>query len=497
MRAAETPHRSKTLRVVFTAAEADPFVKVGGLGDVAGSVPVQLQKISQLDGKKIQIDIRLVLPYYPIISPRFREQKPIAEFTIPTRKIQQNTKVYSTKFNNVIVYLIEGKPISRSNSVYSRDSKVDGDKFVFFSLACLQLIEILDFKPHILHANDWHTALTIYAQSLNRSQKSNSSHPATLITLHNLPFMGVGAESSLKKYGIPPSKHPDLPEWSRQLPLPMGLSTADAIVAVSPTYAREIQTEAFGCGLENFLGKNQSKIFGIINGLDYHTWNPEIDPCIEKNYSSQKIEFRSENKAALQAEFDLPCDKETPLLILISRMDIQKGIDLAVESLKRIASLNWQAIFLGSGDPVLETQVLELEKLFPSRFRAALRFDSSLSHRMYAGGDILLMPSRYEPCGLSQLIAMRYGCIPVARATGGLVDTIQVSPKKEQTGYLFPSSTPASMVKELEAVLRDIKSPFKWKAMQRRAMSKDFSWDNSAIEYARLYLDLINNIKRS
>ncbi len=496
MRAADTPHRSKILRVVFTAAEADPFVKVGGLGDVAGSLPAQLQKTSQLDGKKIHIDIRLVLPYHLLISPRFREQKPVAEFTIPTRKTQLQARVFYTKFNNINVYLIDGKPISKSNSVYSRDSKVDGDKFAFFSLACLKLIEILDFKPHILHANDWHTALTIYAQSLNRSQKSNSNYPATLITLHNLPFMGTGTENSLKKYGIPPSKHQDLPEWSRQLPLPMGLSTADAIVAVSPTYAREIQTEAFGCGLENFLSKNQSKIFGIINGLDYHTWNPEIDPCIEKNYSSQKIEFRSENKAALQVEFNLPGDKETPLLVLISRMDIQKGIDLAVDSLERIADLNWQAIFLGSGDPVLENRVLEMEKLFPLRFRAALRFDSSLSHRMYAGGDILLMPSRYEPCGLSQLIAMRYGCIPVARATGGLVDTIQTLPKKERTGYLFPFSTPASMATELEAALRDIKSPVKWKALQRRAMGKDFSWDNSAMEYARLYLDLFNNKKR-
>lgn len=479
------------LRVVFTAAEADPFVKVGGLGDVAGTLPLYLSRIESIEGKKVKFDIRLIIPYHKAIADQYRAQKPIATFHIPTLKSNIQAVVYSTKLNDVIVYLVDGKPITKTESVYSRDSKLDGEKFTFFSLACLKLIDELELAPDILHANDWHTALVLYAQSREISAQPKKSVPSKVITLHNLPFMGAGAEKSLKKYSIPLSENPDLPDWARGIPLPMGLASADAIVAVSSTYAKEIQTEAFGCGLEKFLQKNAERITGIINGLDYETWNPVNDEYIQKKFSINSIPDRRENKKALQLEFHLPCDEKAPLLILISRLDIQKGIDLAIEAIKLLEHKKWQAIFLGSGDPILERKVLELQDAFPSNFRAAIRFDTSLSHRMYAGGDILLMPSRYEPCGLAQMIAMRYGCIPIARATGGLVDTIQYSPKSRQTGYLFSGTTPGSMVKILDEALRDFNEKKRWKSIQKRAMSVDFSWTGSAMKYALLYRDLI------
>lgn len=492
MKRKQTKKEPNRLLVIFMAAEADPFIKVGGLGDVAGSLPVYLRQIDCIDGEKAAFDIRLIIPYHSGISGKYKKEKPVAEFWISKNKSRAKATVYRTVIHNLTVYLIDGKVISSTKSVYSRDPKIDGKKFTFFSLACLHLIERLGLKPDILHANDWHTALTLHLHAIAVTNTSEGKKTGRVLSLHNLPFMGAGSEEGMNEYLVPPSLSPDLPEWARTIPLPMGLSAADIIVAVSPNYAREIQTKEFGCGLQGYLKKNKSKLHGIINGLDYDVWNPEKDIHLRQKYSWESLELRSENKNSLQAEFNLPCNESVPLFILISRMDLQKGIDLAMESIREIGSQDWQAIFLGSGDPDLEHKVLALQKEYPMQFRAAIRFDSSLSHRMYAGGDMLLMPSRYEPCGLSQLISLRYGCIPIARSTGGLADTIQTNAKSGRTGYLFKEAKVEDMVLMIKKALRDYGNKMKWLEIQKRGMKMDFSWNNSAIEYARLYLSLKN-----
>jgi starch synthase len=245
-------------------------------------------------------------------------------------------------------------------------------------------------------------------------------------------------------------------------------------------------TPEYGCGLESFLKARKKSISGIVNGLDLESWNPSADKSIYKNFSLNTLQDRAENKKALVDEFSLNPDPSIPLLILISRMDLQKGIDLAVDTLRQMVDHQWQAILLGTGDLKLENACLSLEKDFPNRIRAAIRFDASLSRRMYAGADILLMPSRYEPCGLAQMIAMRYGCVPLAHSTGGLQDTIT----NEVTGFLFKSASTAAFVETLNRALIQFTNQPGWQMIQKRGMAQDFSWRRSAIDYAKIYQNL-------
>jgi starch synthase len=303
--------------------------------------------------------------------------------------------------------------------------------------------------------------------------------------------MGAGTDAALETFGIPPVQDNRLPEWGAFQPLPMGLATADLITTVSPTYAREILTPEFGCGLQNFLQARASDVSGILNGLDEQSWDPATDPALRVRFDSTSLEKRRSNKQALLHEFSLPPNMDLPLLILISRMDWQKGVDLAIDSLRMIAGLPWQAILLGNGDPTLEAAIRHLEAEFPYRVGAAIRFDAQLARCMYGGGDMLLMPSRYEPCGLAQMIGMRYGCIPVARATGGLRDTIidQQSPDIS-TGFLFEEATPEALSAALRRALSAYSDREDWQARQQFGMRQDFSWERSARTYAQLYLQL-------
>ncbi|MRR31116.1 glycosyltransferase, partial [bacterium] len=266
---------------------------------------------------------------------------------------------------------------------------------------------------------------------------------------------------------------------------------ADLINAVSPGYAKEILTPEFGCGLQDFLKTRQNALTGILNGLDQVDWDPMTDTTIINRYDRTDLRQKSSNKAALQAEFELPIDSEMPLLVMITRMDQQKGVDIAIEGLRLAADLNWQAIILGTGDPLLETSCRSLESEFPDRVRASIRFDVSLSRRMYAGGDILLMPSRYEPCGLAQMIAIRYGTIPLARATGGLRDTITDDPTMaKSTGFLFEDARPEAFAESLRRAIYAFPDREIWSQIQMRGMAQDFSWEKSAMEYTELYTKL-------
>ena len=306
--------------------------------------------------------------------------------------------------------------------------------------------------------------------------------------------MGAGAERALDEFGIHPVRDLRLPDWARQFPLPLGLLAADRIVAVSPTYAKEILTPEFGCGLQDFLNSRSSVVSGILNGLDQDAWDPSRDEAIVAKFSLNALDLRDENKKALLAEFDLPYDPQVPLIILISRMDPQKGVDLAVDSLKDMAHLPWQAILLGTGDPILESACRSLQVQFPDRVRAAIRFDTRLSRRLYAGGDLLLMPSRYEPCGLAQMIAMRYGCVPLARATGGLRDTIfENSSDHPNNGFLFEEISTDALNDSVERSLNHFHDRSLWRKFQTNGMQQDFSWEKSALDYAKLYFNLWEN----
>lgn len=480
----------RKFNVLFTASEADPLAKVGGLGDVAGSLPGFLRNIPSSIGLP-KLDVRLVIPFHPSIRSKVKDAALVAEFSVLHPQGPLPARAHLTEINGVPIYLISGEYIPTEGPVYSPDHRVDALKYVFFSLAVLELPKTLGWPVDILHANDWHTALSPHILKQRKARDPFYQNTGSMLSIHNLPFMGAGAERIVAEFGIEPVRDSRMPVWSWQIPLPMGLQAADKIVAVSPTYANEILTPDFGCDLQTFLKTRRKALSGILNGLDTVIWDPQTDPDIPVRFSEKELSSRTENKKALLSEFGLPYSPEVPLLILIGRFDRQKGVDIVLNGLQMVKDLPWQIIMLGTGDPLLEEAAHRLQAELPERVHAALRFDAHLARRMYAGGDILLMPSRYEPCGLAQMIAMRYGCLPLARATGGLVDTITDDPNgQESTGFLFAAASPDAFSARLADALKQFHQISNWQAMQIRAMSQDFSWEKSAIAYAKTYAQI-------
>lgn len=481
------------LRVLFLAAEADPLIKVGGLGDVAGSLPRALRRLSPGQAGQRPLDVRLALPFHAAIRSKVSDPLLVALFPVPRIDQRMEARIYQAEVEGVPVYLIDGPPFQEEAPVYLYDTALDANRYAFFSLAVLEMLRRLDWQPEILHANDWHTAISVYALHLWAHASPSLNNIRTVITVHNLPFMGVGAGPVLSAYGLPSSEDERLPDWARHLPLPLALAAADHITFVSPGYAKEVLTPEFGCGLQDFLSARAQDISGILNGLDQQAWNPATDPTLLQRYSPDTLKQRALNKRALREHFALPADADAPLMILIGRMDPQKGIDLALEALPEITNLPWQTIFLGTGDPPLEDATRSLEAGLPDRVRAVIRFDARLSRLLYAGADLLLMPSRYEPCGLAQMIAMRYGCVPLARATGGLRDTILDLPDPAaSTGVLFEEATSTALAAAICRALNLYQNSANWENMQMNGMRQDFSWERSAVQYASLYQRLLS-----
>lgn len=471
---------SRTINVLFLAAEADPFIKVGGLGDVSGVLPRELRALSN---EELKLDVRLVLPYHPAV--KAENLRPVEIFSIPRGDSEVAVEAFETSLNGMPVYFIGGEPIRANGSVYSLDATKDADKYAFFSLAAMELPKHINWQPDVIHANDWHTALSLYV-NLTKRWESGSKHVAGVLTLHNLPFMGADISGILESYRIKLAQT-DLPEWARVLPLPLGLWASDAIVAVSPGYAGEVLTEEFGCGLQEFMGVRKETLSGVLNGIDTVSFDPTTDKSISVNFNLPTLKRRAENKELLQEKLGLARNPNIPLLAVISRMDVQKGVDLAFTALKNMKRIDFQAVILGTGDPKLEESARELQNLFPDKIKAELRFDAALARQIYAGADMILMPSRYEPCGLAQMIAMRYGCVPIVRAVGGLKDTVIPN----ETGFVFEKAHHMSLVSAIKAAMKVLPDKEKWEALQRNGMAKDFSWEASAREYLKLYQSLV------
>jgi len=482
---------AKTLNVLFIAAEADPFIKVGGLGDVAGSLPRALRALPPEETGGVKLDVRLVLPLHNVLRTDVSSLRPVANYSLPRSGADEPVQAYETQLGGMPVYFISGEPIAASGSVYSNNSALDGEKYAFFSLAALGLPHQISWHPDVIHANDWHTALAVYAM-LGKRWKGEFEGTASLLTLHNLPFMGSDMKELMSEYGLP-ELQTELPGWARALPLPLGLWAADGIVPVSPTYAREIMGADYGCGLEGFLHARSQSISGILNGIDIESFDPATDESLISHFDAKNLSPRETNKNVLRKQLGLAQDPGVPLLAVISRMDPQKGIDVAFQALRKITDRPWQAVILGTGDLKLEEAAQRLQVDLPERVRAELRYDSVLARRIYAGADMLLMPSRYEPCGLAQMIAMRYGCIPVVRATGGLNDTVQAG----ETGFTFEKASARALIKALRKALDVFPDREIWQQMQLRGMAQDYSWANSARQYALEYQQVLGRIKPS
>lgn len=473
------------MKVLFLAAEATPWVKIGGLADVAGELTRALHGSD--------LDLRMALPFYPQLkefnfeTPPLRIADSVSDPDFKTPPVD----VYQLVHGGVEVWLIDGQPMQKPGPVYGQ-TDLEVSRFLFFSLAALQACQALDWQPDVLHAHDWHTALSVVWLVQHRPTSEFWKTTRTIMTVHNLPYMGPDLSSLLPLVDLSPVDHPLLPGWAQAVPLPMGIASADIVTTVSPTYAQQIKTPEYGRGIEALLSSRSQDLLGIVNGIDYQTWNPAADAEIPQTFDFESLDKRIENKRALIKECGLTGEVSIPLLGMISRLDYQKGVELAVTALRRNADSDWQAIFLGTGDQELESMVTSLAAEFPGRVAAFLRFDPALARRMYAGLDMILVPSRYEPCGLAQMIGMRYGCIPVVRATGGLIDTVEpFIPPDRGTGFRFEAISAGALAGILDLALTTYLQNDTWRQLQTRAMSQDLSWRQSAQKYGDLYRELL------
>lgn len=474
------------MKVLFIASELTPIAKVGGLGDVAGALPLAL--------KKIGVDVRVALPKYGTIdNKKYPSKLKIKNIEIKMGGKNESANLYSAFIpkSDVPLYLIDNQKFFGSQGIYgSKTAFVEGvneiHKFIFFSEAVLKIFEPLKWQPDVIHCNDWHTGIMPLLIKLSPSKIR------TLFTIHNLANQGVWkAEEIFDFLGIIGDEHPNLKKRDKKADfnlMQQGILNADLINAVSPAYAKEILTPEYSCSLEDDLRKRKDDLFGIINGIDINFFNPETDPEIKNNYSVETLDDKIKNKIALQEEFGLTANKDFPLMGIVSRLTYQKGIDLIIKIIPDLVKLNCQLVILGEGQDDYEKILLEMARKYPKNISSQIKFDASLAQRIYSSSDIFLMPSQFEPCGLGQLIAMRYGTVPVVRATGGLKDTVN-----NENGFVFKEYNESELFGTIKKFLAVYKKPIDWRNLQISGMKQNFSWDKSAQEYMKLYNKLKNN----
>lgn len=483
----------RNLNILFISAEAEPFVKVGGLGDYGGSLPRAIHELnkSQHDFK---IDIRVAIPYHRTVDSFSSTPHKVSRIQVNKKNGYAHGFVYEVKEKGIHYYLIRraGNP-SGYHETYNSSQIDDARKYIFFSLACLQFVKEIDWCPDIIHANDWHTAVSTRYLKIIQQNDPFFKNTKSLLVIHNLPYMGQESQKVLQQYGIRAAQNPFIPDWAKNLPLPIGLDSADRIITVSPSYAEELKSAEFGNGLANFFRNNAPKFSGILNGIDTEIWNPSNDPFIHRKYSVSNIAPKKANKQHLLSFVNMEDRIGMPLFVMISRLTHQKGIDIILQSLPVIENENWTGIILGSGNPAYESGLIKLQSQMPEKLRIFLDYNAPLAHALYAGGDMLLMPSLYEPCGISQMISMRYGCIPIVRKVGGLKDTVKPANGERQTGYLFEEANAQSFIPCFQKAIKDYGHIERWKKTQERAMRTDFSWKNSAYKYLELYEEILNN----
>jgi starch synthase len=473
----------RNLNVLFSASEMAPYAKTGGLADVVSSLPKALINLG--------IDARVAIPKYGFIDDskyNLTEMPDRLKFSISGYNYEVKVK-YNT-LDGLTTYFLEHDGILSRNDIYGYAD--DGYRFAFFSKACVELTKFLSFKPDVFHCHDWHVGLIpVYLKTAYRNDPFFKDI-ATVFTIHNLGYQGVFSKALLPyiEIGWDEFKVEKLEFWDSINFIKGGIAYSDIVNTVSREYSKEIQTPRHGEQLDNMLRSRADDLFGIVNGIDYNEWNPSTDKSIVVRYDLSSINDKVGNKIALQKEFGLPQDDKIPLLGYVSRLTYQKGPDLIAESAFEIISMGAQLVLLGTGDDYYCKVFQQLAESFPNNIKVNTSFNNSLAKRIYAGSDMFLMPSRYEPCGLSQLISMRYGTIPIVRRTGGLADTVQeFDPKSGNgTGFVFDGELSMDLVSAVRRAI-DVYHGNKhgWQNIIANAMKSDFSWVNSAKEYADLY----------
>ena len=475
-------------KILFVTSEAHPLIKTGGLADVCGSLPKALADLSQ--------DIKLIIPNYQALKTSEN-----VRFLCSIRVDNRNINILETRMpdSHVVVWLVDYPAYYNypGNPYVDEQGEPWPNNAERFGLFCRIAVEAAmdrihqDWKPDVVHCNDWQSGLVPALLSLENDR------PSTVFTIHNMAYQGLFPASTAAVLNMPGQLwNPAGLEFHEMLSfIKGGLVYADEITTVSPTYALEIQTAEFGYGLEGLLEHRKEFLGGIINGIDLDQWNPETDPYIPQHFTAATLDKKLLNKSELQRRFALPVNGRVPLFGLIGRLVEQKGIDLILECLPEMVTMDMQFVLLGSGDKNFEKELKKLAQLYPDKISITIGYDESLAHLIEAGADIFLMPSRFEPCGLNQMYSQRYGTIPIVRKTGGLADTVtdalpETLANNTASGIVFNEASSGSLLEAIKRAMILYSSADTWKKMQINAMKKDFSWQRSAEQYLALYKNL-------
>jgi starch synthase len=464
------------VKILMVASEATPFAKTGGLADVLGSLPPALVRLDD--------EVGVVLPKYSVAETSGAEVVWLA-MPLWVGPHAYQVDIHRLIHRGVHYFFVDCPPLYDRPDIYG-DYPDDHIRFALLSQAALGVARHI-FRPAVLHAHDWQAGLV--APYLRTTFASDPTFYGlrTLLTIHNLGYQGNYPAAAFADLGLDPGLfHPGgLEFWGLVSYLKAGIVWSDAINTVSPSYAREIQTPEYGFGMDDLLLRHSGKLSGILNGVDYEDWNPETGSYQVAHFSARDLSGKLACKKALLAEVGLPPNTRRPLIGIVSRFADQKGFDLLEGIAAWLADQNVAMVALGNGQKKHEDMFRQLAALRPEKFAVRIGYDDALSHRIVAGADMFLMPSQYEPCGLSQMYSLRYGTVPVVRATGGLEDTVD-----EWTGFKFAEYTPAALQGAIQQALNAFEKPGAWMERMRRGMAKDFSWDSSAREYQRLFRSL-------
>lgn len=474
------------MKVLYVSSEALPFMASGGLGDVAGSLPQAL--------RKRLIGCRVVMPLYDGIKQELKDNMTfITSISVPVAWRRQYCGIFEARYGGVIYYLLDNQYYFKRDGLYGYYD--DAERFAFFSRAVLEMIPYIDFKPDIIHCNDWQSALTPVYYSTMYAESPGYENIKTVFTIHNIQYQGVyGKELISEVMGLPP-KDAQIVEYDGDVNFMKGaIESANRVTTVSPSYASEILDPWYSHGLDTILNQRSWKLSGILNGIDTELYNPETDKDIFENYSADDFSDKAKNKKALQELMGLPQRKDVPLIGMVTRLVAHKGLDLVKTVFDELLyTTDVQVVVLGSGEWQYEQFFKEMAAKYPDKLALKLGFIPSLSKKIYAGSDMFLMPSKSEPCGLSQMISLRYGSIPIVRETGGLRDSIHDSGDGEGNGFTFANYNAHEMLDAIHRSVEGYGNPKGWKILVKRAMECDNSWGKSANEYIKLYRDLLKS----
>jgi len=480
------------MKIYWIVSEVTPFAKTGGLADVAGALPTALAALGH--------EVRVAMPLYQsVVRERFDIRPTDLRLAISVGARVRDVRVWEGALpeGRVVVYFVECAPLFDRGELYheaGRDYPDNLERFSVFAQAALSLLPALSWQPQVLHCHDWQSALACAHLAMGAAGSQPFFAPlATVLTIHNLAYQGLFPKAQWPLTGLPEAAFTmnGLEFYGQVNCLKGGLVSADGLTTVSPTYSREIQTSAFGCGLEGVLRARTEDLAGIVNGIDPHEWNPKTDPHLAARFGPGQLAGKAVCKLQLQQRSGL-AEHNGLLIGMIQRLTEQKGVDIFLEGVPRLLALPLQLVLLGTGEPSYHEQLQQLAKQYPGRLAVHLTFDEALAHQIEAGADAFLMPSRFEPCGLNQLYSLRYGTVPIVRRVGGLADTVvDVTPAssaaRTATGFVFKDYTASALVDAVARAVAAFRDHTLWSGLMATGMQQDVSWERSAQEYVTVY----------